>query len=82
MVAGDSSDDDSDDEGTHWEHPPASVVVGSERGVASTNPSTPTSAQHVPVLGEPFSALMPSMWPQDILGKISQVVVNKRYGFH
>ena len=80
MVAGDSSDEDgtSDDEdGTQWGHSPTSIVVGSEENISTyTHPSptsgcsTQTSNQHIPVLGGPFSALIPSMWPQDILGQI------------
>ncbi|XP_057310775.1 small G protein signaling modulator 3-like isoform X2 [Hydractinia symbiolongicarpus] len=73
MVAGDSSDDESEDEnnGTDW-GPPTSVFVGSELGTPS--PSSPVShqSQHAPVPGGPFSALISSMWPQDILGQIQQ----------
>lgn len=31
-----------------------------------------------PVPGGPFSALTPSMWPQDILAKLGQPEVNKK----
>lgn len=74
MVAGDSSDEGSDSEdGTNWGHPPTSIVVGSEEGMSSNTPPSCNSQQHTPVLGGPFSALIPSMWPQDILGQTQQV---------
>lgn len=78
MVAGDSSDESSDDEennGTQWATKPSSIVVGSEEGLYNNlPPASPTSpSQHIPVLGGPFSALISSMWPQDILGQVQQV---------
>lgn len=35
--------------------------------------STPVNGSFVPAIGGPFSALTPSMWPQDILSRIQQV---------
>lgn len=77
-MAGESSDEESDDEGengTQWNTHPSTIVVGSEEGIYNNvPPSTPTSpSQHIPVLGGPFSALIASMWPQDILGQCQQV---------
>ncbi|KXJ20495.1 Small G protein signaling modulator 3 [Exaiptasia diaphana] len=34
--------------------------------------STPVTGSFVPAIGGPFSALTPSMWPQDILSRIQQ----------
>lgn len=38
--------------------------------------STPVSGSFVPAIGGPFSALTPSMWPQDILSRIQQVRIS------
>ena len=79
MVAGDSSDDedysDSENEGTNWTQKPAAVVVGSEVTVNNMGSPTVSNASHVPQSGGPFSALIQSMWPQEILGKIQQVCI-------
>ena len=75
MVSGDSSDDESEEEsnGTLWGHTHYNIVVGSELG--ANVPSSPMSnpSQYQPILGGPFSALLQSMWPQDILSQIQQV---------
>lgn len=78
MVAGDSSEEESDNEdsnGTQWNTAPFNIIVGSEEGLYNNlPPASPTSpSQHIPVLGGPFSALINSMWPQDILGQVQQV---------
>jgi hypothetical protein len=39
--------------------------------------STPVTGSFVPAIGGPFSALTPSMWPQDILSRIQQVQYRK-----
>eukprot|EP00794_Sanderia_malayensis_P008942 gene8942-9896_t len=63
---GQSSDEESDND-TEWERSNYHDVVGSEAGVG-----TPVSMSFIPVSGGPFSALIPTMWPQDILGRIQQ----------
>ena len=35
---------------------------------------SPISGSFVPPAGAPFSALTPSIWPQDILARIQQVI--------
>ena len=36
---------------------------------------SPISGSFVPPAGAPFSALTPSIWPQDILARIQQVYI-------
>lgn len=38
---------------------------------------SPVSGSFVPPAGAPFSALTPSIWPQDILARIQQVQLRK-----
>ena len=61
------SSDESDNE-TSWKQSSRSEIVGSEAGVG-----TPISTSYIPAPGGPFSALIPTMWPQDILARIQQV---------
>uniref|UniRef100_A0A7M5XAK7 RUN and TBC1 domain-containing protein 3 n=1 Tax=Clytia hemisphaerica TaxID=252671 RepID=A0A7M5XAK7_9CNID len=74
MVAGDSSDDETDDEdnGTQWGRVKKDIIVGEEEGLYSPSAAPPSPTQHVPVLGGPFSALISSMWPQETLGQCQQ----------
>ena len=45
---------------------------------------SPVSGSFVPPAGAPFSALTPSIWPQDILARIQQVIstMNKFFITH
>ena len=61
------SSDESDNE-TSWKQSSNSEIIGSEAGVG-----VQVSASYIPVPGGPFSALVPTMWPQDILALIQQV---------
>ena len=65
-TVGESSDESDND--TSWRHTASSDIIGSESGVG-----TPASATYIPGTCGPFSALVPTMWPQDILARIQQV---------
>ena len=43
---------------------------------SSSSGGTPITGSFVPAIGGPFSALTPSMWPQDLLSRIQQVIVS------
>ena len=61
-----TEDDDEDggqDNNLAWDDSSIHVASG----------STPVNGSFVPAIGGPFSALTPSMWPQDILSRIQQV---------
>eukprot|EP00795_Rhopilema_esculentum_P008909 gene8909-16534_t len=64
-TVGESSDESDND--TSWRHTASSDIIGSESGVG-----TPASATYIPGTCGPFSALVPTMWPQDILARIQQ----------
>ncbi|XP_068674823.1 small G protein signaling modulator 3-like isoform X1 [Montipora foliosa] len=60
-----TEDDDEDggqDNNLAWDDSSIHVASG----------STPVNGSFVPAIGGPFSALTPSMWPQDILSRIQQ----------
>jgi len=61
----DSSDDSEND--TMWKQSSKHEIIGSEVGSGLQ-----VHASFIPVHGGPFSALVPSMWPQDILACIQQ----------
>ena len=61
------SSDDSDNE-TAWKQECTHEIIGSEAGAGLH-----INASYIPVPGGPFSALVATMWPQDILGCIQQV---------
>lgn len=59
--------DDEDDDAVHdntlaWDDSSIHVATG----------GTPVTGSFVPAIGGPFSALTPSMWPQDLLSRIQQ----------
>lgn len=63
--------DDEDDDAVHdntlaWDDSSIHVATG----------GTPVTGSFVPAIGGPFSALTPSMWPQDLLSRIQQVHVS------
>ena len=45
-----------------------------DSAIQGTGSGTPVTGSFVPAIGGPFSALTPSMWPQDILSRIQQVI--------
>ena len=51
-----------------WKQSSKHEIIGSEVGSGLQ-----VHASFIPVHGGPFSALVPSMWPQDILACIQQV---------
>ncbi|XP_047143311.2 small G protein signaling modulator 3 isoform X1 [Hydra vulgaris] len=74
MISGDTSDEESDEEsnGTSWSNMHNNAVVGSELGANIPSSSVSNSSEYHPQLGGPFSALVQSMWPQNILSQIQQ----------
>ena len=63
--------EDEDDDAVHdntlaWDDSSIHVATG----------GTPITGSFVPAIGGPFSALTPSMWPQDLLSRIQQVIVS------
>ena len=52
-------------------------IIGSATGEGvsiNVNPSYSSHSDFTPTPGGPFSALTPSMWPQDIMAKINNPV--------
>lgn len=65
FTAHDASDDEEDKEDDDF--------VWDDMTVNGTDSSV--SGSFVPPAGAPFSALTPSIWPQDILARIQQVII-------
>ena len=68
--------EDEDDDAVHdntlaWDDSSIHVATG----------GTPITGSFVPAIGGPFSALTPSMWPQDLLSRIQQVIVSHNCNF-
>ena len=60
-MAGSEDDDSEIDDDLLWDD------------MAVNDTDSPISGSFVPPAGAPFSALTPSIWPQDILARIQQV---------
>ena len=67
MLAPTLSEDEGDDEGADEN------LAWDDSAIQVTGGGTPVTGSFVPAIGGPFSALTPSMWPQDILSWIQQV---------
>ena len=68
--------EDEDDDAVHdntlaWDDSSIHVATG----------GTPITGSFVPAIGGPFSALTPSMWPQDLLSRIQQVILSHNCNF-
>ena len=61
------SEDEDDDAGHD------NTLAWDDSSIHVASGGTPVTGSFVPAIGGPFSALTPSMWPQDILSRIQQV---------
>ncbi|XP_078347309.1 small G protein signaling modulator 3 homolog isoform X3 [Oculina patagonica] len=59
--------EDEDEDGGH-----DNTLAWDDSSIHVTSGGTPVTGSFVPAIGGPFSALTPSMWPQDILSRIQQ----------
>ena len=66
MASGSEDDDSEVDDDLLWDD---MTVNGTD---------SPVSGSFVPPAGAPFSALTPSIWPQDILARIQQVMCTRQ----
>ncbi|XP_015753713.1 PREDICTED: small G protein signaling modulator 3-like [Acropora digitifera] len=61
--------EDDEEEGVHDNN----TLAWDDSSIHVASGSTPVNGSFVPAIGGPFSALTPSLWPQDILSRIQQV---------
>ncbi|XP_044184394.1 small G protein signaling modulator 3-like isoform X3 [Acropora millepora] len=60
--------EDDEEEGVHDNN----TLAWDDSSIHVASGSTPVNGSFVPAIGGPFSALTPSLWPQDILSRIQQ----------
>lgn len=72
LFAAPTLSEDEDEDGGH-----DNTLAWDDSSIHVASGSTPVSGSFVPAIGGPFSALTPSMWPQDILSRIQQVYTDR-----